>query len=522
MKMKRLLAMLLTVLMGISPLAVLAEPGFSAGEIFPVLLKDNYAQGKEIYTRATFDVFLGEGQNALSEGLSQNVLEIGVYDDFGVTCISLNLLHGETSLANAFLTVSPQKEYTLVTSLLPGQKLVMTQADLSRLLGGENGVDMEKIRTLIEGQWEETYITYFYRMAGWVSDTQRWNDDMYVSIDEPQEATDTCDAVSQAMKYRVQTIDLLYLLENVTFYFRDNDHKLQEVVTEILREMNVKRGDFRRVVDGLFVREDLNGPEHWVKRTDYWTPEELEDIVSLDDVYYLATKMAYSVKTLQSEMIDNATEYTFYEGEDYSIVGFDGTMPQMWADFPFENGSFVYGKKTLEGEGVRHSAQGHMDLLKSGYAVDGTLSLNFAQRAPQGYTDTYALQMDWVKTDDENGIEAQVENAKFLENGADVNTLRAQIKLTDDEESVMIEAYMKSSTQEVEEDFENETNMSIAVGEQLSVGMQLQMQSREYEEPVPGELTQVDVSNLSADEASALGGKLMTAAFQLVFLALSK
>ena len=147
---------------------------------------------------------------------------------------------------------------------MPDKTLVLPGEWLAQYSGLQQGPAMQAFKEALP----LAYLNYFYRLGGWVSTTQYWNEDLYVSVDEQVPATPERDEVSQAMQYRVQNFDFVYLLDSITFYFRDEDKAFQQVIADMLAEQGVTRGQLRAAVDAVFTREELNGPDHWITRTE--------------------------------------------------------------------------------------------------------------------------------------------------------------------------------------------------------------------------------------------------------------
>ena len=516
---RRLAALLLAMTIGLCPVLAQAE-GFTPGDTLPTLLAENIAAGREITVTLGMDVekLAVEGMDvqALSALLRAMEIQARYYDDFGTACVNLSLRLSGQEIADVDARIEEDNTVILTTSLVPDQTLVVPGEWLAEQMGAQ---DRPAVQALME-YMPMVYLTYFYRVGGWVSNVQMEREDLYVSVDDEVAATQERDASPQAMHYRVYNDDFLELLESVTFYFRDTDEEFKRVLANALAALGVTRGQLRRVTDMLFTREDLNGPEHWITRTEYLSEEELAAPVTFEDVYYLATHMAFSVKTCQEEQIDGVTDFIVSEGEDYDTVGFDGTMPQMWKDFPFENGAFTYNRKTLEGEGVHHTAQGHMDLIRSGYAVDGDLDFFWAEKNPSDFTNTFDIGMDFVRESDAFGFDADVSDRLYLEEDMDIREWNATLRVYKDATVYTLVGEILSATQEIEGDFANETHIRMTLDELLDASVSVRMSSGEYTEVVMPE-AQVNVETATQEEMDALQTELSSGLISALYTALS-
>lgn len=519
-KIRRLAALALTLVIALCPCLAQASD-FTPGDMLPVLLQENIAAGREITATLGFDVekLALDGLNAEALGALLRAAEVEVryYDDFGTACVNLSLCMSEQEIASVNARIEADGTITLTTSLVPDQTIVVPGEWLARELGTEEGPAMQALRDYLP----IVYITYFYRVGGWVSNTQAAREDLYVTVHEEAPATEARDEVSQAMHYRVYNEDLLTLLESITFYFRDTDEEFKQYIADALAELGVTRGQLRELVDTLFTRENLNGPEHWVTRTEYLKEEELDDPVTFNDVYYLATHLAFSVKTCQEEMIDDVTDFVVSKGTDYEIVGFDGTMPQMWKDFPFENGSFVYNRKTIENEGVHHTAQGHMDLIQSGYAVNGELDFYWADKNPDDFTNTFDIGMDFVRASDSFGFDANVNDRLYMEGDTDRREVSAALYLYKDSTAYTLNSDVISATQEIGEgDFAHEASLYVTLEGLADASVSMKMVSGEYEEVVMPDAT-VNLETAGQEEIDALKTSLDAGLINALYMALS-
>lgn len=516
---RRFAALLLALAVGLCPCMAQAD-GFTPGDMLPVLLEENIAAGREITATMGFAVdqlsISGVNTEALAALAEAIEIQARYYDDFGIACVNLSVRMSGQEIASVNAHIEADGTINLITSLAPDKTIVVPGAWLTDMLGTEEGPAMQALKEYMP----TAYLTYFYRVGGWVSNTMMFREDLYVPVDEEAPATDARDAVSQAMHYRVYNEDFLELLESVTFYFRDTDPEFRQVVADALAELGVTRGQLRELTDTLFTREDLNGPDHWVTRTEYLDEDELASPVTENDVYYLATHMAFSVKTCQEEMVEGVTDFIVSEGEDYQTVGFDGTMPQMWKDFPFENGAFTYNRKTLEGEGVHHTAQGHMDLLQSGYAVDGDLDFYWAEKNPEDFTNTFDIGMDFVRESDSFGFDADVDDRMYIENDMDMRELHAALRVYKDATAYTLAGELRTATQEIEGDFASDLSLRVTFEELADVSVTLQMASGDYQEvTMPAE--QVNVETATQEEMDALETSLESGLISALYMAIS-
>ena len=520
MKIRRLAALALTLAIALCP--CLAQAGdFTPGDMLPALLQENIAAGREITATLGLDVekleLDGLNAEALGALLRAAEVEVRYYDDFGTACVNLSLRMSEKEIASVNARIEADGNITLTTSLVPEKTIVVPGEWLARELGMEEGPAMQALKDYLP----IAFITYYYRVGGWVSNTQAFREDLYVSVHEEAPATQARDEVSQAMHYRVYNKDFLTLLESITFYFRDTDQEFKQCIADALAELGVTRGQLRELTDSLFTREDLNGPDHWVTRTEYLKEDDLAAPVTFNDVYYLATHLAFSVKTCQEEMVDGVTDFVVSDGTDYETVGFDGTMPQMWKDFPFENGSFVYNRKTIENEGVHHTAQGHMDLIQSGYAVDGDLDFYWADKNPDDFTNTFDIGMDFVRASDSFGFDADVNDHLYMDGETDRREVSAALRLYKDSTAYTVSGELVSATQETAEgDFACDASVRMALEDLADASVSVKLSSGEYEEVAMPEAC-VNLETATQEEIDALKTALDTGLINALYLTLS-
>ncbi|MCL2811358.1 MAG: Cro/CI family transcriptional regulator [Clostridia bacterium] len=340
-------ALALVLLLAFMPLAVWAEPDFDPGTLYATLLEETFEGGRLIEGRITLQAnalpFLNDELKGLEEVAAELIggleLRFSAVDDYDQKLYSLALFAAGREVA-AFHVREDAQSLRVTSNLLPGMTFSLPAESLS----GQSFMENEDVVMLVAA----AYLTYFARIAAWVSETESETEDLYVhEFLEESEDTDTRDAVERIQRSRVRSEHFKPLLRNLadTFYI---DEVSQQALANLLQPLGVTQADVRR-----------------------WADE-------------LPLLIAH-----QLEVTDAATEFAFFYDDEGDVIGFDGVMPALLDPFFFEEGSLTYSRKTNMDD-VRHAAQGQM-LFGEGRSLSGDLQITYGENIDDMRQDEMAI-----------------------------------------------------------------------------------------------------------------------------------
>lgn len=489
----KLLAAMLALLMLVMPLGALGETEVEPGTLLNTLLSENFENGHEVAAVLGFSV---DALPGLTQEQTEAVAQIAQALNIFVTAADrkdaeecyLSVRLQDQEVANALLRVT-KDGLEMTTSLTPGKTLVFSWELMEEMSASPvNKVDVTspEVQTLIE-TLSNAYVTYFYALANWVSDVQYENEDLYQYTDDYIDETDVRDGVATQMHARVRHTDFRRLIRTLadTFYA---DEEVQEAIVDAFKNQGA-------------------------------TPE---------NVFEAGKSVCLAIAALEPN--EGATEFVVSYGDDYEMVGFDGTMPAMWKGFPFDVGTLTYSRKTLD-ESVRHTAQGHMTLPEGVGSVDGTLAIEKGNLLDTGRTNSYDINLlvtDETEEPQVMTVALSGQDAAYVDDGIDYleGNLLANFSIAD-KAGTTSTAYAlnlagKSGAWMEEDEVYSQSFLTLTVQDLLSASLTLDLYSQPYEPVDVSGYERVDVAGL--DEAgvtqleSELEAGMMQAAFQFMSL----
>ena len=493
----RVFTLLLALLVALAPLGAFAEEAGIAPEPGALLLAElpaRYAAGEEVVAKLGLDVALLPG---LTDAQLQAVSQIAQAATLYVTAAGgsdaqeyrLSLQMQGTEVAYAFVRVTGQ-DVELATSLVPGKTFVVTQDALAQASGMTlQGVDFDspEMQALTELVLN-SFGMYFYVVAGWVSNTQYEHQDLYVYTDDYVAETDVRDASVTQMHAVVRNDDFRQLLRLLadTLYA---DAELQAAIVDAFKGAGATQESVFAAINSLCV--DVLGQNGLIQAT------------------------------------DGATEFVVSYGEDYGMVGFDGTMPAMWEGFPFDVGTLTYSRKTQE-ESVQHTAKGSMTLANGLGNVDGTLSVERGELLDTGRTNGLNLNLMITNANEEVltlGVDEQ--DSAYDADGVDCQEVVAHMNYAvSDKAGTPYTAYAldwqsKTGTQVKDGALYSQTNASLSMTDVFSASAMLELSTQAH---TPVDLSgneRVEVSAMDADAVAQLESELSAGLVQTVTQAMS-
>ena len=355
MHQNKLLALLLALLVMALPLGALAEEAAEPGTAMKTLIPESYANGREIVAGLGFSVdalpgLTTEQMEAISQIAGALKLYVTAAQTEGGETFYFSVQMQDQTVVDALLNVT-EKDIELSTSLVPGKTFVTSLEEFEKASSATlNGVNLASPEMMdLREMLVNDYVTYFYKVANWVSEVQYEHEDLYQYTDDYIDETETRDGVATQMHARVRNDDFRRLIRSLadTFY---EDAELQEYIVNAFKDQGA----------------------------------------TTESVFEAGKSVCLAIAALEPN--EGATEFVVSYGDDYETVGFDGTMPAMWKGFPFDVGTLSYSRKTLD-ESVRHTAEGHMTLREGVGSIDGTLALELGNLLDTGRTNKLDLNL---------------------------------------------------------------------------------------------------------------------------------
>lgn len=496
-RLKKGFALLLALTLTAMPLMAWAEADFDPGTLFQTLLAEVFESGRMVEGVVSFHVDTlpstedAEEQklvNAIGEFINSVRVHISAVDDYDQKLYSLILFIGQEQLADMRVRTDADT-IRLTSSLLPGTTLVMPMMSTNVFSEGGN----EDIATLMAG-----FLAYYQRVAGWVSQKQFENEDLYVYESVEIDETETRDAVSMLMNCNVRSADLKQLLRSLADTFYD-DQASQQAVTNLLAPLGVTRAQVRQFAD------------------------ELPLIVAHE-----------------LEANDSAAVFTVSYDDDLGIAGFDGVMPAMFDPFFFKEGSFNYSRK-IGLDDTRYTAHGVMGFEDQG-SLTGDLAISVGEIIDNARRDESSISLEYVHGDDGSPSEsadtrepmktlfANVNQGLYLaEDNLDVFDGVSKIDVTQinsGSENTLFHAEMSvhSATKLVDDvDLSHATTFTLDTTGPFGMTVQCDITSKEY---VPTEWVDVgtvsDLSTLDAEQTQSMMDSLTYMPVRLILLIASK
>jgi len=456
---RKVMALTLVLLLTLLPLAAWAEADFDPGTLYATLLDECFQDGRLVEGKVTLQInalpALDELEGVAAELLDGMELRFSAVDDYDQKFYSLVLLMAGEEVAG-FRMREDAQGMRITSNLLPGMTLALPS--------GGGLMENEDVIMLLSA----AFLTYFVRVAAWVSQTETETEDLYVDeFPEDIEDTDTRDAFDRIQRSRVRSEHLKPLLRNLADTFYD-DEESQQALANLLEPLGVTRADVR----------------HWA--------DELPLLIA----YGLA-------------VTDAATDFAFYyDDETGDIVGFDGVMPALFDPFFFEEGSLTYSRKTGMDD-VRHTAQGVMQ-FGEGRSLTGDLQISYGEIIDDERRDEMAISLvfsDPVANEELRIVSTQ---QKLYLAQTDLDTCDSRLVIDifsaegEREEQFHVEMITHGETKPVgDADFAHSTVIDVDFEGVLSLTARYDVASSEY---VPTEwLDEGDVYDFSALTEEQLG-----------------
>lgn len=486
MHQNKLLALLLALLVMALPLGALAEEAAEPGTAMKTLIPESYANGREIVAGLGFSVdalpgLTTEQMEAISQIAGALKLYVTAAQTEGGETFYFSVQMQDQTVADALLCVT-EKDIELTTSLVPGKTFVTPLEEFEKASSATlNGVNLASPEMMdLREMLVNDYVTYFYKVANWVSEVQYEHEDLYQYTDDYIDETETRDGVATQMHARVRNDDFRRLIRSLadTFY---EDAELQEYIVNAFKDQGA-------------------------------TPES---------VFEAGKAVCLAIAALEPN--EGATEFVVSYGDDYEAVGFDGTMPAMWKGFPFDVGTLSYSRKTLD-ESVRHTAEGHMTLREGVGSIDGTLALELGNLLDTGRTNKLDLNLLVEnKYDEVATFTVAAQNEAYQEDEIDYLTgnVQTNISLADKAGNTRMAYALQgrgvSGTWKEGEDVYSQSSVNLSISELMDVTLNLDLYSQAYVALDVSGYERVDAAGLDDAAMTQLENELQTGVMQAMY-----
>lgn len=543
---KRVLSLILSAAMLLSPLGVLAEDSayaFSAGDMTATMLEESYAIGEQINLTAALDIVPAESMadkkaDALAALLDKCRVQMSFYDDFGTDRIHAELLMEDTSLVSANVLVLEDGSVQMMTSLTG--KYVMT-LPAGTLVDGklhlQSDVELSDVDILSEEfkalpledrlrlSMNDLGISLISMLLGWVSQTQMDRGDLYLTDNTYLEATQTRDAVAQRLVGTISNIDFIHLFWNITTTLRDNHGAVRQALADLLAEMGVTRYQVHQLADRLFTKQTIDPAVDWTQPS----TNILDDgaLCTQDDIRYVVVKLQKCVDNLWREVIIQDMSMIVSYDDFGQVVGFDATVPQICNSLPYE-GDFQYSIKTDDNWQRMHTSHGELQIYNDNRIV-GDLDMQFGEDVDGVNASHVKGYLDIRNQKDGSlsglGMDAALTFSKGTDDFGETELFEgnAALKLRrDTEETSVLSAAVSGLTAETEAGFSiDATAMLDAAGIAQAV-VDLRVESAEAEDiPFAGGIA-IDLLSISDEQIQSLKSEVMTQAMGLSMSLLTK
>ena len=466
--------------------AALAEADFDPGELYGLLLGEAFEGGRLLEGRATWQAndltVLEEGTgkelaDAIAKLIDGLELRFSGVDDYDQRLYSLSLSAAGKEVVS-FRVREDAESLRVTSNLLPGMTFVMPAETLT----GQDLMENEDVVQLISA----AYLTYFGRVAAWVSEIEEETADLYVHtfLDESDD-TDVRDAVARTQSSRVRSSHFKQLVRDLTdTFYADSDS--QRAVANLLAPLGVIRADVRRWADELPLLFS-NGFEE----------------------------------------TDAATDFVFSYDDAGDIVGFDGVMPRMFEPFFFDEGSLTYSRKTGMDD-VRHAVHGEAR-FGEGRLLAGDAQIVRGEIIDNTRRDEVSVGLAYTDSDAGGVFRAATvrQDLYLAQEGQDIHDMRLTVDVGvaegEEEDSLRMEVTARGETEQVGDlDFAHSNVVEMDVSGMLSLTSRWDVASREY---VPEEWADVgevyDLSGLTDEEAGALMTALRVVPSRMIMLVIA-
>lgn len=486
MQKNKLLALLLALLVMTLPMGGMAEEAAEPGTLMKTLIPEGYANGREIVAGLGLSVdalpdLAAEQMEAISQIASALKLYVTAAQTDGGAAFYFSLQMQDQTVVDALLCVT-ESDIELSTSLVPGKTFVTTLEEFEKASSATlNGVNLTSPEMMdLQEMLINDYVTYFYKVANWVSEVQYEHEDLYQYTDDYIDETETRDGVATQMHARVRNDDFRKLIRSLadTFY---EDAELQEYIVNAFKEQGA----------------------------------------TTESVFEAGKAVCLAIAALEPN--EGATEFVVSYGDDYETVGFDGTMPAMWKGFPFDVGTLSYSRKTLD-ESVRHTAQGHMTLPEGKGSVDGTLAVELGNLLDTGRTNKLDLNLlVGNKYDEVASFTIAAQSDAYQEDEIDylAGNVQANVSLADkagnSQMAYALQGRGVSGTWVEGEDVYSQSSVNLSVSDLLDVTLNLDLYSQAYVALDVSGYERVNVVGLTDGEMTQLENELQAGVMQAMY-----
>ena len=389
---KRILSLMLSAMMLLTPMASVAEASYTAGELTTTVVSESYAAGKQINLTAVLGMNLDEQMaesalQPLASLLGRSQVQMSFYDDFGTACVHLELIADDFTLLSADVLTAADGSMQIMTNLTGKYVLALPAAQQQAIsLADYDFNDPEQVaafrslpayqRLLLTGN--DMISLLINHLLGWVSYTQMDMDgQLYVFDDTYLEATETRDPVAQRMLGTLTGEYFTTLLWNIATTVADTTGEFQQALADLLAQCGVTRYQARTFIDSLLTEETIDPALDWVQPS-YWIIENKDaSPICYDDVSYFFKKLQKSADRIWDNSTENIMRMDVSYDDFGGMVGFDAHAPQFTTLLPYE-GDFTYSIKTDDNWQRFHTAHGELQVYNDNRVV-GDLDIQFGE-----------------------------------------------------------------------------------------------------------------------------------------------
>lgn len=389
---RRVLALLLSAMMLLTPVMALAEEtGFSAGDLTLTTLSESYAGGYQINVQFGFDMddaalsAQSEKVKAAAALLEKAQVNLSFYDDFGTARIRGSVDLDGVTVVTGDMLILEDGSVQLVTSLTGNMAFTLPAGTIT-----EEGIVLPTFsRPKYEWQ-DENEVPAYERLKysggnmittvvnlllGWVSGVQMETGELYsfdyeTYIDE----TDTRDAVATRMIGKIRSNDLIKFMWNVVSHIRDQEHEFQSDLAYTIGDLGVTRTQARRVIDALFPDDEIDYEYYQLERSEE-IPDDGAPFRYSDVLYFLCKLEASLMNAWGTNTMDTMSSMVVGYDDFGKMVGFDVELARFSKYYPYE-GNFIYSIKTDENWQRLHTAHGELQVYNNQRVV-GDLDIQF-------------------------------------------------------------------------------------------------------------------------------------------------
>ncbi len=507
--MKRIVSMMLSALLLLSPMAAFAEApasNYYAGELTATAIGDSYYAGNQLNFDAALGLVLSEGVTdeallAAAQLLSKAKVHLSFYDDFGTARIHGALTAGDATLLSADALVYEDGSVQIMSNLTGKLVLALPAGGLGAAMGSESMADydfndpasVEAFRALspikrLMMTSNDMVSLLINHLLGWVSYMQVDNDgELYQFDDTYLDATEDRDAVAQRMIGKIKADSFNTLLWNVATTVADTTGEFQLAIADLLADLGVTRYQARIFIDSLLTEETIDPATDYVQTSYYIVENKDESPIQYDDVSYFFKKLQKSTQRIWDNGTDNMMTMDVSYDDFGAMVGFDAHLAQFTPLLPFE-GDFTYSIKTDDMWQRMHKTHGELQIYDDNRVV-GDLDMQFGQDVDGQNHSHFVGQADVVNQKDGGsfgvGVNAQLDFAVAQADGVDSETFTASALLNGregGEDSALLAATLSGMTAVDAERFDTNATAALSMANIGDLVLDMTLVQAEYEE----------------------------------------